>query len=639
MGRVLPPGLVPVRVAGCPNCGGQVEFRAGSSLLAICAHCSSAVARIGDDITELEVLGKVAPLADLGSPISVGISGRYRGAPFRVAGQVQLDHGAGPWNEWYVVFDDETWGWIAEAQGRVYFTTGKDVPGLPPYGRASPGTKLRVASFTLTVAERKRATFRTGSGELPFRVEPGKTFRYVDVQGPGGVFGTIDYGDGDEAQAIFLGEELEYDAIFDRSVLSEVKAGEALGHAMNCPSCGAAVELMAPNEAMRVTCRSCDSLLDASRGTELHLLSSAKRRGPDPIIPLSSVGTFDGTKYTVFGFLVRSVTVDGVRYTWEEYLLHAKGKGYRWLVFSNNHWTFVDPVNAADVEEGGRRLRHAGLTYRHFQSASAMVEHLRGEFYWKVEVGERAGTIDYVCPPFMLTKEVTSDEVNWSRGRYLEKADVERAFRLERPLRRPFGVAPNMPNRHGPALRTMMRLGAVFSVALLAVAGGMAACSDDVRVVDLEVPLAGSAPLGAVSATGAMVTTEAFEIGRSSNLEIRVSSDVRYGGWLYVGGKLINESLNEIRPFGATVRMVEGKAIRTIHLGELSSGKYVMQLVPEWRVGIDQVPTRMKIEARRDVFVGSHAATFIALLWVLPLLQGVRYSSFEKQRWSESDHA
>lgn len=626
-----------------------MEFKAQTSLLSVCPYCSSAVARIGDDITELEILGQVAPLADLGSPLSLGTFGQYRGKQFQLVGQLQLDHGAGPWNEWYAAFDDGTWGWIAEAQGRVYLTTGKEIPGLPPFSRAKVGTRFMVGKLKLSVVEKKRARFVSGSGELPFAVQPGSFFNYVDVQGPEGLFGTIDYGQGDQPEALFLGEELTYDQLFDKSVLRDVAPGEAMGSVgMNCPNCGAGVELKAPDDAMRVTCSACDSLLDCSKGTELYLLSSAKRGGPDPLIPLSSEGWIDGVKYTIYGHLTRSVTFEGVKYMWEEYLLHAAGKGYRWLVCSDNHWTFVEPINAGDVEERGRTVKHQGQSYKHFQSASARVEHLRGEFYWKVEVGERVGTMDFIDPPAMISRELAADEVNWSKGRYLDKKELEKGFKLQRPLPRPFGVAPHMPNLHGKPLKLMLQAAVAFSVLLLLLSGGMAACSDDTKVVEKEFGLSPVNPTAkGPTVVGAMVTTEPFEVEGSSNMVIRVTADVT-NSWLHVNGKLVNETMNDVTPFGATVRYHSGYAggtswasgarQRTVYVGELSGGRYVMQLIPEWKKG-GRAPTRVKVEARNDVFIGSHATTIFFLLWILPILQAARYFAFEKKRWAESDHA
>ena len=98
------------RIANCPNCGGQVEFRAGTSLITVCPYCSSMVARRGDDLGELEITGQVAPLIDLGSPLSLGLAGRDGRLGFSLIGRAQLDWGNGPWNEWYASFDDGSWG-------------------------------------------------------------------------------------------------------------------------------------------------------------------------------------------------------------------------------------------------------------------------------------------------------------------------------------------------------------------------------------------------------------------------------------------------------------------------------------------------------------------------------------------------
>src|SRR5207247_8393974 len=87
-----------------------------------------------------------------------------------------------------------------------------------------------------------------------------------------------------------------------------------------------------------------------------------------------------------------------------------------------------------------------------FQRAWAEVENVQGEFYWKVEVGEKVRASDFVNPPDILSREVTRGqadddergEINWSHGVYLPVDDVERAFQLH-GLRRPAfdNVAPN----------------------------------------------------------------------------------------------------------------------------------------------------------------------------------------------------
>src|SRR6185369_9276489 len=87
-----------------------------------------------------------------------------------------------------------------------------------------------------------------------------------------------------------------------------------------------------------------------------------------------------------------------------------------------------------------------------------------GEFYWKVEAGEQVRGVDYVKPPYMLSKEVstvyitdpkdakkskrTTGEINWSLGTYVPVQQIEKAFSVT-GLPRPSNVAPNQPYKYG----------------------------------------------------------------------------------------------------------------------------------------------------------------------------------------------
>jgi hypothetical protein len=631
------------RVANCPNCGAQVEFKAGTSLLAICSFCSSVVARTGGDVGKLEILGKVAPLAAINSPLALGVRGRFRGRDFTLIGRLQLDYGAGPWNEWYAAFDEGAWGWVAEAQGRAYLTFEKDVPGLPAYARAAVGSKIKAQMTTLTVVERRRAKFVSAEGELPQIVVPGKEYRYVDLQGPNGAFATIDYGTGEQPEGFYLGQELTYTDLFPEDQLRDVRPEEAAGSAaMNCPNCGAAVELQAPDESQRVTCSSCDALLDCTT-PELELLSAAKRHGPEPRIPLGSKGRLRNVDYTIFGHLLRSVTIDGVKYFWEEYLLHGR-PGYRWLVVSMDHWSLVEPVNAGEVQSAGRGAKFRDQNFRHFQTASAETAALRGEFYWKIAVGDRVKTADYVAPPLSLSCEADHEEVNWSLGNYLEASEVEGAFNLKTKLPRPRGVGSSQPNSWSAPLRSMSKLGAVMSGLLLLLALFTAVTSDDGRLLSQEMLALPAHSLPNVQPgqkmTGTLGTSEPFELKSKSALAI--STELPAGlAWIYVGGQLIEQSTQVSRPFGIYAHAgmdtdLSNSRKRTVYLGEVPAGAYVLNITPEWPHS--GTASRFKVEVESDPFFPSHAILALLALWLIPALGLIGYFMFEKQRWAESDY-
>ena len=246
---------------------------------------------------------------------------------------------------------------------------------------------------------------------------------------------------------------------------------------VNCPHCGGALELKAPDVAERVACPYCNSLLDCTQG-KLQYLETLNQKGVKPVIPLGTVGTLDGNQYTVIGFLLRHVTIEGTKYYWQEFLLYSPGIGFRWLVESDWHWSFVESVPPGEVQVSGQAALYHGRAFRLFQAATAVVDQVSGEFYWKVHIGEQVESSDYVDPPQILSREISHDaasaseaadeimassrdtgaatppsakgpfaghgEINWSIGHYLPSAELATAFNVK-GLPGPKGVAPNQP--------------------------------------------------------------------------------------------------------------------------------------------------------------------------------------------------
>jgi hypothetical protein len=197
-------------------------------------------------------------------------------------------------------------------------------------------------------------------------------------------------------------------------------------------------------------------------------------QGPaHPIIPLGRVGTLRGTEYTVIGFLRRSVTYDNENFYWSEYLLYQPRLGFRWLIHSDTHWSIGEPLSPGAVNVQSNKLVWKGRTFKMFQQATATVRQVLGEFYWKVEVGERVYGRDFVDPPDMIAVETSKghaehgdadaadlferskpgkrkkkrsdEEMNVTRATYIPHEEVERAFGV-RGLHKGWKVAPNQPS-------------------------------------------------------------------------------------------------------------------------------------------------------------------------------------------------
>jgi hypothetical protein len=454
-----------MKVAHCPSCGGIIEFHVASSLVTICEHCHSAIAR-GDKA--LEDVGKVADLVDSESPLRMGLEGNYRGKTYQIVGRVQYQHPAGGvWDEWYLAFGGNRWGWLAEAQGRFYVTF--EVPihsstDVPPFDQLEVGQAYNLGARVgvLKVGERNEAVAASAEGEIPWQFKPGVTLRFADLYGANQQFATLDYSDAEPR--IYVGAEVPLvDLGLPSGAFSEAKpAREVKGLLLSCPKCGGSLELHAPDAAQRVACPYCNSLLDVEQGN-LRYLSTLRPGRIAPLIPLGTTGTYAGTSYTVIGFLVRSVTEEGTIYRWQEYLLYNPSVGFRWLVNSDDHWNFVTPVSPGDVDDHQRYAFFAGKSFRLFGGGLATVRNVLGEFYWKVEVGEEVETRDLIHPPEALSIETAKGEQNISLGTYVRPDEIEKAFGVTN-LRRPWSIGMNQP---GPAVGFVTLTWIVFAVLMI----------------------------------------------------------------------------------------------------------------------------------------------------------------------------
>src|SRR5579883_1893420 len=180
--------------ATCPGCGAEITFRFDRAVVNVCRYCRTVVLRTDRGF---EDLGKVSDLIESESPLDVGLSGQWQGVPFQLTGRAQMRHPAGGvWDEWYAAFADGRWGWLAEAQGKLYLTFETQAQGeLPAFESLTPGTATDalLPGTRLVVAERATATMMGALGEIPYRLQPNAQFRYADLSGPSGVFATIDY--------------------------------------------------------------------------------------------------------------------------------------------------------------------------------------------------------------------------------------------------------------------------------------------------------------------------------------------------------------------------------------------------------------------------------------------------------------
>jgi hypothetical protein len=414
--------------------------------------------------------------------------------------------------------------------------------------------------------------------------------------------------------------------------------------ALNCPQCGGAITLRSFQQAVTVVCENCHAILDAKDPTLKILQQFQAATGElKPQIPLGTRGKLRGTDYEVIGFQRRSITSDGVRYDWHEYLLFNPYKGFRYLSEYQGHWNDITvckdlpTVRSALVSSAN----YLGENYRHFQTADATTGYVLGEFPWQVRVGERAVVTDYVHPPHLLSCEQSSGETTWSVGEYTYPQEIWKAFNLPGRPPEPIGVFENQP---APSSVKVKQAWMPFLILTIFLIGLMAfneiAASND-PVFNATYQLLAGAPKGEAS-----FVTDVFDLkGRTSNVEVKTSASVA-NNWIYLNYALINQDTGQAWDFGREVSYysgrdsdgswTEGSHKDSVIVPSVPPGHYYLRIEPEADARHPQISYTVSVH--RDVPVFKfYGYAFLALF--LPVLYiTFKAISFERARWAESDH-
>jgi hypothetical protein len=637
-----------VTEGACPSCGASVTFSAGSAQVVVCGHCQTVVARVG---AELEAHGKVARVVETASPLRLGLEGRVNGTAYQIVGHLQKDHGAGPWDEWYVELSDGRTGWLSESEGAFHLLFDAGVEEGVLLENLHPGERLRLRNRPLVVEERGHGRVVAAEGQLPSDVDPEADGSYVDATGPRGLFVTLDFGPRDRDPEVFLGQKLELSQLGIPAGDLRPRVRKAQLQQARCTNCNGPLELRAPDQTMRVACPFCGALLNVERG-RLSFLKLLQKPELEPAIPLGAKGTLDGAEWTCIGYQERSCVVEGTRYPWMEYLLYQPARGFTWLMESNGHWVFLTPMAAGDAQiVPGVSAYYNSNRYKAFQSVTAVTDAVVGEFYWKVFQGETAKATEYVDAPHSVNEDATDNEVTYTHGTYLAPEVVREAFGLKEKLPKPQGIAPSQPNpRERSMVKTLWWSGA-WLLGLFLLSLGLHARALDAQVLDLRVSVDKAAESGTVAA---MHFSEPFELTRDGNIraEVRMTSPLE-NSWVGVQGDLVNQATQEVVSFYEEVSYYhgrdsdgswsEGGQTGSVYLSRLPAGKYVLRTTTSYDPALKRkqtlVPYVVAYQVQLTHDTPNESWFFIALV-VLLIIPGISvYSahSFETERWKESN--
>jgi hypothetical protein len=283
----------------------------------------------------------------------------------------------------------------------------------------------------------------------------------------------------------------------------------------------------------------------------------------------------------------------------------------------------------------GSTVSYNGRNYKIFQDAPATVEYVKGEFYWRVEQGERVRAVDFVSAPYMLSQEMTANEVNWSAGTYMTNAEVEKAFGIS-DLPKPWGVAPNQPFT-GSFYYTwgalpLVLLGLV-ALAMIPIAGiTSTALSEQITLPAMQ---SAQAPQ--------TVFSKPFDIKGNRNVRITASANVS-NAWADLDVDLVNDQSQEVESVNvpieyysgtdSDVAWTEGSQSTDATLSSLPAGKYTLRVEgtrEKW-----QEPITVSVRVEQGVNRGVNFCCALVALAIVPFFGLIRKWSFEASRWKDS---
>ena len=266
----------------CPSCGARVPVHSPTSVLVVCEYCQSTLLRDGEGVRDS---GRKSTILEDYSPLQIHTSGIWQGLAFQIIGRIQMRYDRGFWNEWYVMFANGSYGWLADS-GWQYVLTKLSMP-LPTkldFFELVPGaSRLNYQKQIYIAADVRTAQYVSANaqGELPFVIKTDWESRAADFRS-GKRFLTLDYSDDHQEPIVYSGhsvtlKDLHCQLLRSREQIIET-AGKLRGEVtpFSCPNCGSALNWY-PGVAQNILCPSCHSDINMGAG-KAELISTHRMR-------------------------------------------------------------------------------------------------------------------------------------------------------------------------------------------------------------------------------------------------------------------------------------------------------------------------------------------------------------------------
>lgn len=405
-----------------------------------------------------------------------------------------------------------------------------------------------------------------------------------------------------------------------------------------CPNCGGTITVKAVGLSINAVCAYCSSVVDVTN-ENLRLITTAQEKTRATLLAIGSRGRLMGIMWEVIGYMEKTDQSD--IYHWDEYLLYNPYHGFRFLIENQGHWSLFKVLKQSLGNQAlGKELRVNGHKYELFLKGWSKVVYVKGEFYWRVQKGERTKVHDYIAPPRMLSVAQNDEEINLAVGEYLDPKAVGKAFDVADNLPSRSGVAPNQPGAYvgNDVLESWLTAAGALLLATVMQLISMAGTKETLVYSNLFNVTASDIAKPLVTAPFTLPTNTMISVNSHSPLN---------NDWLELDLSLINAQDEEISSAQQAIEFYngsdydgpwsEGSQTAETLFSSLPKGQY--KLVIDADAGNLHIgkPVEFRISVMSGVKLWSNYGFTLLLILAYPLYVTLRYKLFETRRWAESD--
>ncbi len=398
----------------------------------------------------------------------VGATGKVSGKRFTVLGRLSYAHEKGSWDEWFVEMEDGRIKWLTEDEGELFIEEPVELTSpVPSHQEMQPGMKIGLNDRVGVVEEIGEARCIGGEGQIPFEVEIGETYPYVDGAAMDGSFSFgLEYDTQTGTPTAFMGKIL---ATKDASARPEDREAPLAktAEAIRCASCGKPYEGPRLQSTEMVVCESCGAALELDEA-ETRVVGKNVGKKPRFSFAVGTKLTLEGTTYEVMGRLRYVEKDEGIEYRSSEYVLYHPDSGYLWLSEEEGHFTISRPFHkrfaVPPIPVAKMKVRVGDETFQVYESGVTTLRWVDGALPWTASVGEMTRYTHLIKPPEYVDQEITGNEVELFRGRYVDQEEMRKAAPDKAKLPKPRGVYSCQPYMASPWVQGMGKIGVVFLV-------------------------------------------------------------------------------------------------------------------------------------------------------------------------------